>query len=104
LSNYATTFDPLLVHMEAVCKNMNSEFAGALLWPHGPALKRMLEGGISVDDVLEAAKDAGHQPVQDGKMYSDTLKAVSRELLPLEMYVQTINQSFQQTLGMLEGA
>jgi multimeric flavodoxin WrbA len=96
-------FDSLLVHLEAVCKNMNSEFAGALLRPHGPALRRMLESGAAVDDVLEAAKEAGRQLMQDGQMSPDTLKAVSRELLPLETYVQTINRSFQQALGVPEG-
>ena len=88
-------FDPLLVHMRAMCKNMGSEFAGALLRPHGPALSRMLEMGRPVDDVLASAKEAGRQLVQDGSMASGTLDAVSRELLPLEDYVQAINQGFQ---------
>ena len=62
---------------------MGGEFAGALLRPHGPALKGMLEGGAPVDDIFEAAKEAGRQLVKDGKMSDETLKVVSRELLPL---------------------
>ncbi|GAH44020.1 unnamed protein product, partial [marine sediment metagenome] len=41
---------------------------------------------MSVDDIFEAAKDAGRQPVEDGRISPETLRVVSRELLPLEMY------------------
>ena len=95
-------FDPLLVYIAAVCKNLGSEFAGALLRPHGPALRGMMERGMPVEDVFESAKDAGRQLVEDGKMSPETLKVVSRELLPLEMYVQIVNQRFQEALDALE--
>jgi multimeric flavodoxin WrbA len=95
-------FEPLLVHMKAVSKNMGAEFAGALLRPHGPALKGMMEMGMPVDDVLTSAQEAGRQLVEDGRMSRDTLKVVSRDLLPLEMYVQIINQRFQEALEALE--
>lgn len=95
-------FDPMLVHMEAVSRNMGREFAGALLRPHGLALRGMMEMGMVVDDVFEAAKEAGRQLVQDGRMSPETLKAVSRELLPLEMYVQIVNQRFQGALDALD--
>lgn len=95
-------FDPLLVHMKAVCKNMEREFSGALLRPQGPALKPMVEMGAPIDDIFEAAKEAGRQLVRDGEMSTETLNIVSRELLPLEMYVQIVNQNFQQALDALE--
>jgi multimeric flavodoxin WrbA len=95
-------FNPLLIHMEAVCKNMGNEFAGALLRPHGPALKGMMEMGMPVNDIFDAAKEAGRQLVKDGKMSPETLKGVSRELLPLEMYVGIVNQKFRESLGVLE--
>ena len=95
-------FDPLLVHMKAICKNFAREFAGALLRPGGPALKSMIEMGAPVHDVLEAAKEAGHQLVGYGRMSTETLSIVSRELLPLEMFVQIVNQRFQQVLDALE--
>ena len=95
-------FNPLLVHMKAVSKNVGSEFAGALLRPHGPALRGMTEMGMSVNDIFEAANEAGRQLVEDGRMSPETLKVVSRELLPLEMYVQIGNQRFQEALDALE--
>ena len=95
-------FDPLLVHMKAYCKNATSEFAGALLRPHAGALMPMIEMGAPLDDIFEAAKEAGRQLVEDGEMSAETLNIVSRELMPLEMYVQAANQRFQQALDALE--
>lgn len=91
-------FNPLLMHMKAVCKNMWREFAGALLRPQGPALKAMMKMGAPVNDIFEAAKDAGRQLVDDGKMSAETLQVVSRELLPLEKYIENVNQNFQKAL------
>jgi len=87
-------FDPLLVHMKAFCKNAGREFAGALLRPHGPELKSMMKKGLPIEDIFEAAKEAGLQLVEDGKMSAETLKIISRELVPLEMYVQRVNTYF----------
>jgi len=95
-------FDPLLAHMRALCKNTGREFSGALLRPHGPALRVMKKMGPPVNDVLEAAKKAGRQLVREGRMSTETLSIVSRELLPLEMYLQRANQHFQQKLDVLE--
>jgi len=91
-------FDPLLVHVKAICKNIDREFAGALLRPHGTGMRRMLERGVVVDDIFAAAKDAGRQLVADGRMSSDTLEAVSRNLMSLEQQKQGANQFFKQML------
>jgi len=95
-------FKPLLVHMKAFCRNLGVEFAGALLRPHGEALRPMMEIGMPVNDIFEAAKRAGYQLIKNDKMSPRTLKLVSRELLPLEMYIQHANQRFQQRLHTLE--
>lgn len=97
-------FDPLIVHMKAACKNMNREFAGALLRPHGPAMSIMLEMGMPLDEVFDAAREAGRELVRDGKMKKDTLDAVSRELMPLDAFLAGANQHFQQELDKLEKA
>ena len=95
-------FDPLLVHMEAICRNSDMEFAGALLRPHGGGLSVMMEMGMPLSDIFEAAKEAGRQLVRDGEISLENLKIVSRELMPLETYVQVANRSFQQALDALE--
>ena len=85
-------FDPLIVHIQAVSKNLGREFSGALLRPHGPALKAMMNQGMPVNDVPEAAEEAGRQLAEDGRMKPETLQIVSRELLPRQMYVNIANQ------------
>jgi hypothetical protein len=95
-------FDSLLMHVKAACKNMGKEFAGALLRPHGAVLGDMVEMGAPLDGILEAAKEAGRQLVRDGKMLPETLATVSRELMPSEAYLQTLNRLFQQMLDALK--
>lgn len=89
-------FDALLVHLRAMCENMNREFAGALLRPHSRALALMLEKGEPVDDMLDAARQAGRQLIQEGRMSSQTLDVISRPLLPVEAFVDAGNKRFQQ--------
>ena len=94
-------FDPMIMHMQAISKNLGYEFAGALLRPHGAALRGMMEQGVAVDDIFEAAKKAGRQLVQNGKMSKDTLKVISRELLAQQMYVDIANQRIHEALAKL---
>ncbi len=91
-------FDALVAHVQAVCRNAGMEFAGALLRPHGPALQPMMDAGAPLDDVFEAAREAGRQLVRDGAMSAETLATVSRELLPRETYLQFANDYFNQVL------
>ena len=97
-------FDPLVLHMKALCKNMSRVFAGALLRPQGPMLRSMMARGQPVDDVFTAAKAAGRQLVEDGRIAPETLRTISRELMPLEAYVQETNRGFQQALDALTQA
>lgn len=75
---------------------MNAAFAGALLRPHGTVLRAMLQRGSPVaQEVPEAAREAGRQLVHDGKMSEETLRIISRELLPRDLFVQICNQYVQ---------
>lgn len=42
---------------------------------------------------------AGRQLVKDGMMSSQTLATISRTLLPLDIFLQLVNQRFQQLLA-----
>ncbi|MFI5111221.1 MAG: flavodoxin family protein [Terriglobales bacterium] len=92
-------FDPLLAQMQTWCRIIGLEFAGALLRPAGPLLAAMLEMGAPVQDVLDAARDAGRQLVRDGAISQQALQVVSRDLMPRDSYIQLINQNFQQALA-----
>jgi multimeric flavodoxin WrbA len=90
-------FDHMLAHIKANCKNVNNEFAGALIRPHGGGLVAMLKMGM-LKDIIDASKEAGRQLVVNGKMSDDTLNTISRELLPRDVYVQLVNQYFQDLI------
>jgi hypothetical protein len=91
-------FEPMIVHMRAICKNAGWKYSGALLRPHGPAFSYMLRKGYPVQDVLEAAKKAGKELAKNGRMDKETLKTISRELVSLNEYVEMTNQGFKKAL------
>ena len=95
-------FHPLLVHMKAICKNVGRRFAGALLRPHGPVLKAMLEQGYPVEDILNAAREAGRQLIQKEEMDPQTLASISRELIPRDIYIEMANTTFSRILSSLD--
>jgi len=96
-------FEPLVMHLKAACKNWEREFAGALLRPHGPQLRRLLKKGKSVEDVFEAAREAGHQLVRDGEISSETLGLVGRKLVSRGEHVDSLNRGFRRALDALKG-
>ena len=95
-------FNLMIEQMKFVSGNLERQFVGALLRPTAAIFRRMMDMGTPVDDILDAAKEAGRQLVEDGEMSAGTLDIVSRELMPLQMYMQSINHMFQQTLDALE--
>lgn len=94
-------FDPLVTHVQAICKNACWECAGALLRPHGEALGYMIRKGFPVQDVLAAAKNAGKELAKTGKISEQDMKTVSRELVPLNTFVEITNRGFKQALEKL---
>ena len=64
-------------------------------------MKPLMEAG-QINDIFDAAKEVGHQLVKDGKMSTLNLNTISRELAPLEQYVQGFNQGIQQYLDLMK--
>ena len=58
------TFDPLVAHVRAMCKNFDREYAGEVLVPSGGHL--MMRGDW--DAVLKIVESAGAHLVKDGKI------------------------------------
>lgn len=84
-------FDPVISHMQALARNMNAEFAGALVRPHGPFLRSAAQTGIPYKDILAAAKKAGCELVSERKIKASTLAIVSREMVSYEQFMEIIN-------------
>jgi FMN-dependent NADH-azoreductase len=92
-------FDPLIVHVKKLCQDPPMEYAGDLLRPHGEALRAMLDMGAPVGDIIDAAREAGRQLIADGKMSQSTLDVISRDLLPVEVYVKMANEQFRRVMA-----
>jgi NAD(P)H-dependent FMN reductase len=93
-------FDPLVVQMRAIDRDTEIiEFAGALLRPHSEFLRGMLDLKMPCRDVLEAAREAGRQLVRDGRMSDETLRAVSRRLIPHRLFVGIGNAYTRRKIG-----
>jgi len=86
-------FDPIVTHIKAFSKNINAEYVGELLRPHGHFFRAMLENDMSVNDVIESARQAGCQLVENGKMSSETIANVSRPLMSRDAFLQMANQN-----------
>lgn len=80
-------FEIITNHFKSLCELYSKEFAGALLRPHVNALVALRETGNSVQDVFEAAMDAGKQIVVNGKISNRTLQTISRRLVPKKSFV-----------------
>ncbi|MCX6646150.1 MAG: flavodoxin family protein [bacterium] len=91
-------FDSLVAHVRAIAKNLNGEFAGALLRPHASAMRPMIDAGIDIKDIFKSARDAGRELARDGKISQSTLNNISRPLLPLEDYVNNANTFFSEII------
>ncbi len=63
-------------------------------------MKPMMEAGLPLDDIFEAAREAGRQLVEDGEMSAETLNIVSRELIsPPEKAIHVINNYWRQQMN-----
>jgi multimeric flavodoxin WrbA len=96
-------FGSLVAQIEDLSRSHGRRFAGALLRPHGLALKYMHAKGLDVGDVLDAARRAGVELVRDGAFGIDTLRAVSRPLLPQEDFIALMNSAFERRMGCQPG-
>lgn len=88
-------FDPLVSHAEAIAKNMQSEFVGAILRPYAWIIKPMLERGAPVNDIVEAVIQSGRDIVEKGEFDQNVLDRISREIMPAEKVADLISQGFQ---------
>jgi len=95
-----TTFDPLLLHINAVYSmpDGGSDFAAALLRPMAEGMSEMIKAGETglVDEIFQAAKDAGRQFVKNGRVSSDTQAKISKPLMTRDAYYKAAEAMAEQ--------
>lgn len=91
-------FDPLVAHVKAICANFEREYAGALLRPYGSILKFNAKISEPLETILKAAKDAGRQLIQEGKISAETIEVIKREVVDRKEYVEIYNEMIKKGL------
>ena len=93
-------FDPLLLQMRAIYTrpNESSDFAGALLRPMADGMKDMVKAGETklVEDIFQAAREAGRQLVKEGTISEELEARVSRALMPRDAYYKAAEMMMEQ--------
>jgi multimeric flavodoxin WrbA len=93
-------FDPLLAQMKTLYSQPeeNSEFVGALLRPMADGMKEMIKAGDTrlVDEVIQAAKEAGRQIAQEGRISEEIQAKVSKTLMPRDAYYKAFQEMIDQ--------
>ncbi len=74
-------FGTVLRIVKELAKDLNVEFAGALLRPN---FRFMAENNEKAEKIFEAAKQAGYQLVKAGRMPKGLLKVISQPLISQE--------------------
>ena len=88
-------FDPLIIHIKALCKNFEREFAGALLRPYGSIMKTMEREGKPQTEIIEAAEKAGQELIRDGRISDISIDTVAGEVISQEEYVGKYNKMIE---------
>jgi len=88
-------FNPLVAHVKAICKNMGTEYVGAILRPYAWAFSHADQIGIDVSEIIDAVGDAGRQIIENGKFNDTTIETIQRQVLSKEIVAQIISSQFQ---------
>ena len=91
-------FDPLVVHVEAICRNMGREFSGAVLRPYAKVFPFLKMRGVEVDGVYRDVHKAGVELIQDGKISEETMARIGRDLVTREELVDGMNSFFKRSI------
>lgn len=85
-------FGTVLRIAEELAKDMNVEFAGAVLRPHASLLR---ENGEKVKQVKDALKQAGYALVKDGKIPQTLSSIIGQPLITEAEYRQRQNRDYE---------
>ena len=93
-------FDPLIAHFQAIAKNMDMEYIGAVVRPAGVILD--LAAPEKLESIYNAIKSAGHEVIAKGKISPETYKAAADEIMPPEEFMNIANAGVQAMIEQTE--
>lgn len=97
-------FDPLVAHVKAICRNLNAEFAGALLRPAAPMfppIPTIHPLFFRIRAVTKAIEQAGREFATTGRIPEEAARAAAAEVIPREEYRENANRRFDEALKKL---
>ncbi len=80
-------------HLKHFVKLFNRQFIGSIHRPHLWAIGMLQGMGVNLDDIFEAARDAGRQMVNQKSISKDTLITISRPLIPKNIFINELSVS-----------
>ena len=92
-------FDALVAQFKQISCHSGMKFLGALLRPEGefmPFAEKLMPD--KAKEVLDAIRKAGRQVVKENRISDDVLKAVSKNFMPIEAFIQGANAYFKSVL------
>jgi putative NADPH-quinone reductase len=96
-------FDPLVMHIRAICRNASAAYAGAILRPAAPILPF---GGMlhpfKTYAVAKAIRKGGEELVRTGKISQETEAEAAAEIISRESYERNANKHFEKMLKKLK--
>jgi len=91
-------FDPLLVHMERLAKNLHTRLVGALLRPAVFSVRLTRKYPEKVRSVMDAARTAGEELARTGQVSRQTLDAVAADICSTNELMEMANAYWDREL------
>ena len=87
-------FDPLVMHVKAACKNLDWEYAGALLRPYGWYFPTLERKGVQTQGVYQALRHAAKELALNGCVSEETAANVAMELASRDEVLRFYNSYY----------
>jgi multimeric flavodoxin WrbA len=91
-------FDALVTHAQAICRNMDREFSGAVLRPYAKIFPFLKMKGVDVDSVYRDVRRAGVELIQEGKLTNETQARIGRDLVSRNELIDGMNSFFKRSI------
>lgn len=92
-------FDPLVLHMERIARNLHAQFCGALLRPAVFSVLFTRKYPERVRGVLDAVRSAGEELARNGVISEKTLAAVAADICSTRELIDTANAYWDRELS-----
>ncbi len=92
-------FDPLILHVKRVAKNLKMEYLGEILRPAVYSLDMKKVGSDAIGSVMEAFEKAGKELVENGILSGKTRQEAARKIVSRHVYLRALNRYFDTQIG-----